>query len=134
MTAITDRTGWMDDAVCLQVGPEPFFEEVQGGADPVQAKALCRSCMSRTACLSWALEHSIRDGVFGGYTERPRLRIARLHRAGKPLEDIIAEDDAKFYARHEAEQEAARIARDARLARRRIQERARTAAARSAAA
>ncbi len=107
MTAITDRTGWMDDAVCLQVGPEPFFEEVQGGADPVQAKALCRSCVSRTACLAWALEHQIREGVFGGFTDRPRQRIGRAHRAGKPLEDAIAEDDAKFYARQEQAQEIA---------------------------
>lgn len=128
---MTSRTlDWMDDASCLQVGPDLFFEEVQGGADPVQAKALCRSCVSRTACLAWALEHQIRDGLFGGFTERPRLRIGRLHRAGKPLEDIIAEDDARFYV----QAEKAQAVKDAALARRRAQDRTRYAVAKAVAA
>jgi WhiB family redox-sensing transcriptional regulator len=136
VTSTIERLGWMDAAVCLQVGPDPFFTEddSQGGADPVEAKALCRSCESRAACLSWALERGIRDGVFGGFTDRPRRRIDREHRAGKPLEDIIAEDDAEFYARLEAEQAQAASLKEARLARRRIQDRARTAAAKEVAA
>lgn len=134
MTATAERLGWMDAAACLQVGPEPFFEESQGGADPVQAKALCRACEARTGCLSWALQHSIRDGLFGGFTDRPRRAIARRHARGVPLEDIIAEDDEKFYARHEAELKQARIAKAARLARRRAQDRERYAAAKEVAA
>ncbi len=125
--------GWMDAAACLEVGPDPFFEEVQGGAEPVQAKALCRSCDARVSCLSWAIEHQIRDGLFGGFTDRPRRRIARQHAAGTPLEDIIADDDAGFYARLEAQQAEADSLKAARLARKRNAERARTAALRSAA-
>ena len=126
MTAVTDRTSWMDAAACLQVGPEPFFEEVQGGTDPVQAKALCRACEARTDCLSWALQHQIRDGLFGGFTDRPRRRIARQHAAGKPLEDIIAGDDAKFYVQLEKAQDlaAAAAARKRNRARELTRERA----------
>lgn len=102
MTATADRLEWMDAAVCLEVGPDLFFEDVQGGADPVAAKALCWSCEARPDCLSWALEHGTRDGLFGGFTDRPRRVIARRVRAGESLEDIIAADDAAFYARTEA--------------------------------
>lgn len=112
--AAADRLAWMDNAVCLEVGPDLFFEEVQGGADPVQAKALCRSCEARTACLSWALEEGIQDGVFGGFTLRNRRRIARQHKAGKPLDDLIAEDDAEFYARLDRSHELAVAAAERR--------------------
>ena len=134
MTAIADRAGWMDAAACLQVGPDPFFEEVKGGAEPVQAKALCRSCEARVDCLSWALEHGIRDGLFGGFTDRPRRKIGTRHRKGESLEDLIAEDDARFYARLEAQQAQAASLKAARLARRRIREREQYAAAKEMAA
>jgi hypothetical protein len=131
MTAVSDRMGWLDAALCLEVGPDLFFEEVQGGAEPAQAKALCRSCEARTACLSWALEARIQDGVFGGFTPRNRRRVARQHKAGKPLEDLIAEDDAEFYARMDRSHEIAVAAAERRKdrARQRYAEAMRRAAA-----
>lgn len=90
---------WLDKAVCVQVGGDLFFPEKGEYTD--QAKAMCRSCEARVSCLAWALKSGERAGIFGGFTERPRLAITRQHQAGKSLEDIIAEDDAAFYARVE---------------------------------
>ena len=99
MDPVAPRSGldWMDRGLCLQVGPDPFFPPL--GALANDAKSVCRSCEVRVQCLDWALRNGDREGVFGGFTERPRRKIAREHRAGRPLEDIIAEDDARFYAR-----------------------------------
>ena len=90
---------WQDKAVCAEVGTELFYPELGVLAD--DAKAVCRSCEVRVQCLAFALRNYDREGVFGGFTERPRRKIAREHAAGRSLEDIIAEDDAKFYARLE---------------------------------
>jgi WhiB family redox-sensing transcriptional regulator len=110
---------WLDKAVCVQVGGDLFFPEKGEYTD--QAKAMCRSCEARVSCLAWALKSGERAGIFGGFTERPRLAITRQHRAGKSLEDIIAEDDAAFYARTEA----LGTAKDRRLAAERRRRRAR---------
>ena len=90
---------WFDKAVCTSVGGELFFPEL--GVLPDDAKAICRSCEVRVECLAFAVENSTPEGVFGGFTERPRRKIARELAVGRSLEDIIAEDDAKFYARLE---------------------------------
>ena len=90
---------WLDTAVCAYVGGDLFFPDLDVLAD--DAKAVCRSCEVRVECLAYALRNGDREGVFGGFTERPRRKIAREHAAGRSLEDIIAADDAKFYARLE---------------------------------
>jgi hypothetical protein len=90
---------WLDKAVCAQVGGDAFYVEV--GEDTEKAKAVCRGCEVRLPCLAYSLEIGDREGIFGGFSERVRRGIARQHKAGVPLEDIIAEDDARFYARLE---------------------------------
>lgn len=91
---------WADRALCAQVGGDVFFPELGESID--QAKAVCRVCEVRAECLEYALRAGDRDGIFGGFTERVRRRVAREYQAGRPLEDIIAEDDEAFYARIEA--------------------------------
>jgi len=120
------KLGWQDEALCQQVGGDMFYSEV--GEDTERAKAVCRGCLVRLPCLEYALEIDDRDGIFGGFSERPRRRIARQRQAGVSLEDIIAEDDARFYARVERSAELAA----ATTKRNRERERARYRAARAA--
>jgi WhiB family transcriptional regulator, redox-sensing transcriptional regulator len=105
---------WTEKALCAQVGGDVFYPEQ--GELVERAKAVCRACEVRVPCLAYALEISDRDGIFGGFTERIRLKIAREHRAGRPLEDIIAEDDAAFYARIERSAELAEAAAERKRA------------------
>src|SRR6201990_1141844 len=69
-----DELGWQDQALCAQTDPEAFFPE-KGGSTR-EAKRVCRSCEVRAECLEYALQHSIRDGIWGGMSERDRRRPA----------------------------------------------------------
>jgi WhiB family redox-sensing transcriptional regulator len=120
------KLGWQEEALCQQVGGDLFYSEV--GEDTEKAKAVCRGCLVRLECLEYALEIGDKEGIFGGFSERPRRRIAREYQAGKSLEDIIAEDDARFYGRIERSAELA----EATVQRNRARERARYRAARAA--
>lgn len=116
---------WADKAVCAQVGGDLFYPELE---DPINAaKAICRSCESRLPCLEYSIRIADWNGIYGGFTERVRRRIACDHAAGRPLEDIIAEDDEAFYAQVERSAELARAA----AVRHRAAERARYRAVRA---
>ena len=103
---------WHDKALCTQVGGDIFYPRKGDACE--EAKALCRSCEARVPCLAYALQSRDGEGIFGGFTERARLKVARRYAAGESLEDIIAEDDAKFYARIEALEAGVRE-RDSRI-------------------
>src|ERR1700753_2966719 len=51
------------DLPCVQ-DPEAFFAESPQGVE--EAKAMCRTCRARVACLAGALERSEPWGVLGG--------------------------------------------------------------------
>jgi WhiB family redox-sensing transcriptional regulator len=88
--------GWQDDTPCQQADGDIWFPDRGAAAEP--AKAICRSCISRLDCLSYALDR-YDEGIWGGFTERERRRLKQ--EAGKPLADIIADDDARHYAKAE---------------------------------
>jgi WhiB family redox-sensing transcriptional regulator len=67
--------GWQDQALCAQADPEAFFPE-KGGSTR-EAKRVCRNCEVRAECLEYALEHDIRHGVWGGFSEPERRRLKR---------------------------------------------------------
>lgn len=64
------------DALCAQVGGELFFPEKGGSSkDAIQ---ICDECDVSDACLSWALSHDERYGIWGGTSERERRRLQHL--------------------------------------------------------
>lgn len=81
-----DKERWRDQAACLHVDPELFFPVGTTGIAIVTidaAKAVCRSCPVRDACLQFALETKQEDGVWGGTDEAERRRLRRTWRAGR---------------------------------------------------
>ena len=66
---------WHSAALCAQVGGD--FWHPERGESALSAKRVCLNCEVRVQCLQWALDHDERFGVFGGYSERERRRIAR---------------------------------------------------------
>lgn len=51
--------------------------------DGIQAaKKFCRPCPERDACLEYALDEKIPDGIWGGRTPRERNAIAKLKQQG----------------------------------------------------
>lgn len=117
MTRLLRPEPWMDRSVCGEVDPEIFFPElgaITSQGSPV--RALCRSCDVRVQCLSFAIEHG-EEGIWGGFTGRARESVRARHRAGVPLEDIIAEDDENYFRHAEWSAETAAASAELRKAR-----------------
>lgn len=74
-----DRSGlgfnWRDDAACKGMDIDMFYPE--RGQNARQALAVCAGCIVVKECLKYALDNSIRVGVFGGTTELHRRKIKR---------------------------------------------------------
>jgi WhiB family transcriptional regulator, redox-sensing transcriptional regulator len=68
--------------------PELFFaESVQ---DVEQAKAMCRGCRARLACLAGALERREPCGVWGGELLIRGVIVPRKRPRGRPRKDEVA--------------------------------------------
>lgn len=84
-----DERAWRRSAACRDVDPTLFFPVgVTGPAIPqiAEAKAVCRRCPVRLACLQYALVSYQEFGVWGGYDEEERRDLHRRWRAtGRPL-------------------------------------------------
>ncbi len=71
-----DEVDWHEKALCAQTDPEAFFPE-KGGSTR-EAKKICTGCEVRAECLSYALAHDERFGIWGGLSERERRRLKRM--------------------------------------------------------
>jgi WhiB family transcriptional regulator, redox-sensing transcriptional regulator len=77
--AATGPFGWTSRCACQSEDPELFFPVTTYGAALHQvnaAKAVCRACAVRAACLSFSLQTS-QDGVWGGTTPQERRALRR---------------------------------------------------------
>jgi WhiB family transcriptional regulator, redox-sensing transcriptional regulator len=68
---------WQERALCAQIDPEMWFPEKGGSTS--DAKKVCLGCPVRDECLTYALNHDERFGVWGGCSERERRRMKRGH-------------------------------------------------------
>lgn len=67
-------------ALCREFDPDTWFPTGDSGPALMQAeeaKAVCRQCPIRDACLDYALRMGIDFGVWGGFTETERRAIIR---------------------------------------------------------
>jgi WhiB family redox-sensing transcriptional regulator len=104
MTADVSLAALQTGLPCEFTDPELFFPGP--GENVTRATSVCRRCPSRVTCLAYALDHAIDVGIWGGFAEFPRRAMPKRLKAGETLEDIIAADDAAYYARREALLEA----------------------------
>jgi WhiB family redox-sensing transcriptional regulator len=75
------------DLPCLQ-NPEVFFAE--SPRDVEQAKAMCRGCRARIACLAGALDRSEPGGVWGGELLMSGAIVPRKRARGRPRKSDVA--------------------------------------------
>lgn len=73
LLALLDRPQWHRDAACREHPEVNFFPS--RGEDGKAAKALCRACLARDACLEAALVDPLTDGIWGGLTPKERRAI-----------------------------------------------------------
>jgi WhiB family redox-sensing transcriptional regulator len=71
------KMGWIDKAACRSFG-EVFYRTEE--EDVLRAKAICNTCRVKGECLTYALSHRERYGVWGGMTpyEREKVLKSRL--------------------------------------------------------
>ncbi len=68
-------TDWMGQGRCKDVDPAVFFPSDWVGVQAAQR--ICAGCTVNRQCLGYALAGRITDGVWGGTSERQRVRILR---------------------------------------------------------
>ena len=66
---------WQKGANCKGSNSDLFF--LDRGASSQPAKAICRGCPVREACLDFALRTNQLFGIWGGLSERERRRVRR---------------------------------------------------------
>lgn len=74
------RDDWRDRAACRHEDPDLFFPIGTTGpaqAQTEQARAVCRRCPVREACLEWAMDTGQATGVWGGTSETERRSLKR---------------------------------------------------------
>jgi WhiB family transcriptional regulator, redox-sensing transcriptional regulator len=64
---------WMNHAACRDSDIDVFFPISPEGVD--EAVAVCRDCSVRRKCLTFALENPDLSGVWGGTSNRQRVRL-----------------------------------------------------------
>lgn len=74
---------WMEYAACKNIDPDIFFPSkytvmaARNRHELLPAQKICYSCLYRTTCLDYAVEHGLDYGIWGGLLERERVRIRR---------------------------------------------------------
>jgi WhiB family redox-sensing transcriptional regulator len=68
----------MSHGNCFDTHPAVFFPETRAGL--ILPISICKECPVRTTCLEYALSHGIKEGVWGGVSERGRRRILKERR------------------------------------------------------
>ncbi len=69
---------WSTRAACKGLDPSIFYPPTDEEAE--EAKAICAVCPVQVECLEHAISLREKNGVWGGATERERLRIIRRRR------------------------------------------------------
>jgi WhiB family redox-sensing transcriptional regulator len=81
-----DTTGLSLVLPCTE-DPELFF--AQSPQDVEQAKAMCRRCQARLACLAGALERREPWGVWGGELLMSGAIVPHKRARGRPRKDVV---------------------------------------------
>lgn len=66
---------WRGLGACARIDPNLWF--AMGAREHRQAKRICRECPVRRQCLEYAMDEPVDHGIWGGLTERERLRYRR---------------------------------------------------------
>lgn len=112
---------WRNQAACIEEEPDLFFPVGQGPVAKQQiaeAKAVCRACPVKDACLRWALEARQDAGVWGGLSEKERRRFHRRRSSGnrpagvRALDHILRNQMGEYLALEERGLEPLEIARE----------------------
>jgi WhiB family redox-sensing transcriptional regulator len=75
-----DAEDWRQQAACRNTNPNLFFPVGTTGPAVAQieaAKIVCSTCVTRAACLEFALATNQEAGVWGGTSEEERRKLRK---------------------------------------------------------
>ncbi len=72
---------WMERGVCRGMNPNIFFPESGHHLLTREALEACNTCPVQMECLDYAITHHLDHGIWGGTSERERVRIRRGRKA-----------------------------------------------------
>ena len=70
---------------CAGMDTNLFFPDETEVVKAEAAKAVCDGCVVREACLEFALVNVIREGIYGGASERARRRIRASRKQARQI-------------------------------------------------
>jgi WhiB family redox-sensing transcriptional regulator len=85
---------WRKNSRCFGSDPETFYPSK--GGNVAKAKLTCFGCPVRKRCHEFAMEHHMRYGIFGGFSEPDRKQIRAGH-----MSDVLTLKDVLHYAFYE---------------------------------
>jgi WhiB family transcriptional regulator, redox-sensing transcriptional regulator len=76
---------WRLEAACRPFDSELFFPDgaAYRNSDVARAKAVCRKCPVREACLQAAMDGREKTGIWGGMTPQERMSLQRRRRRNR---------------------------------------------------
>jgi WhiB family redox-sensing transcriptional regulator len=75
---------WQKQAACRGMGVNAMYPQGRGDAWSVRAaKEVCAQCSVVDECKTFALEHNDWFGVWGGTSQKDRVKLIPAHRAGR---------------------------------------------------
>lgn len=80
-------TAWKNKGLCAARNDNLFFPESNKREAAQPALDICVTCPVREQCLSYAMEHDLREGVWGGTTAADRAHL----RQGRKLHSMATE-------------------------------------------
>ena len=94
-----DRLLWMRDAACREHPAEWWFDTK--GLGGTKARQVCRDCLVRVECLTYAIDNGERIGIWGGFCDPHKRRrpCASCHQMLPTAEVAAVLVDAR-YSRH----------------------------------
>lgn len=80
---------WLAEAACVDVDKAVFFPVSTADQDPAVDR-WCVGCRTREACVTYALDNRLDDGVWGA-TEKDRRWLLRARRGapGRPVVELL---------------------------------------------
>jgi WhiB family transcriptional regulator, redox-sensing transcriptional regulator len=86
---ITNRS-WMEQASCLEVDTECWFDDAPSKAVRRHIRAVCSHCPVRRSCLSFALANNESSGAWGGFAMVELQPLKRRLAAGEVLSSVLS--------------------------------------------
>lgn len=92
-TLQTSEADWRRKAACASpdVNPEIFFPE--GGGQAREARKICGGCDVKVECLTEALQHGERHGIWGSLGRGERRALRRRFLGAADVDDVDDLDD-----------------------------------------